>query len=169
MHSISSNDRIIACLEVALPLVVRLNTLISKQRTKGLRTKLNASLSPSRLVRPQEYLVVEVFNRELGLFLTLLQFFGYAAYAASARALHNEHKRKIPLKTYFRLGFLQVRACLCFSCFHSFLASVYIPGISERLSCDMRSPRSSNRWSFPDKATLSTSWPCSRVRNRQGS
>ncbi|CAM9434140.1 unnamed protein product [Sphacelaria rigidula] len=62
------------------------------------------------LFGPQEYLVVKVFNRELGLFLTLLQFFGYATYACLRRCLHKEKERKIPLSYYFFLGLLQ--ACM---------------------------------------------------------
>ena len=58
----------------------------------------------------QEYLVVKVFKREYGLFLTFLQFFGYAACAALRRTMHGETERKIPLSTYFGLGFLQVGA-----------------------------------------------------------
>ncbi|CAM9147621.1 unnamed protein product, partial [Hapterophycus canaliculatus] len=55
----------------------------------------------------QEYLVVKIFNREFGLFMTFLQFFGYAACAALRRGIHRETGRKIPLRTYFGLGFLQ--------------------------------------------------------------
>lgn len=57
----------------------------------------------------QEYLVVKVFQRELGLFLTLLQFFGYATYACLRRCVHREVERKIPLSYYFFLGLLQVK------------------------------------------------------------
>ena len=53
---------------------------------------------------------MKVFKREYGLFLTFLQFFGYAACAALRRTLHGETDRKIPLSTYFGLGFLQVGA-----------------------------------------------------------
>lgn len=49
-----------------------------------------------------------IFNRKLGLFLTLLQFFGYAACAALQRVMHGHKERKIPLITYCGLGFLQV-------------------------------------------------------------
>lgn len=56
----------------------------------------------------QEYLVVKIFEREFGLFMTFLQFFGYAACAALRRGIHRETGRKIPLPTYFGLGFLQV-------------------------------------------------------------
>eukprot|EP00752_Nemacystus_decipiens_P008024 g7170.t1 len=55
----------------------------------------------------QEYLVVKIFEREFGLFMTFLQFFGYAACAALRRGVHRESGRKIPLRTYFGLGFLQ--------------------------------------------------------------
>eukprot|EP00903_Cladosiphon_okamuranus_P008576 g8227.t1 len=55
----------------------------------------------------QEYLVVKIFEREYGLFMTFLQFFGYAACAALRRGVHRETGRKIPLLTYFGLGFLQ--------------------------------------------------------------
>lgn len=57
-----------------------------------------------------------IFHRELGLFLTLLQFFGYAACAALRRSLHNESERKIPLRSYLGLGFLQVRAGFGLAC-----------------------------------------------------
>lgn len=49
-----------------------------------------------------------IFKRDLGLFLTLLQFFGYAACAALQRMMHGYKERKIPLITYCGLGFLQV-------------------------------------------------------------
>lgn len=52
--------------------------------------------------------MVKIFKREYGLFMTFLQFFGYAACAALRRTLHGETDRKIPLSTYFGLGFLQV-------------------------------------------------------------
>lgn len=52
---------------------------------------------------------MKIFEREFGLFMTFLQFFGYAACAALRRGIHRETGRKIPLRTYFGLGFLQVR------------------------------------------------------------
>ncbi|CAM9306872.1 unnamed protein product, partial [Ectocarpus sp. 12 AP-2014] len=55
----------------------------------------------------QEYLVVKIFERKFGLFMTFLQFFGYAACAALRRGVHRETVRKVPLRTYFGLGFLQ--------------------------------------------------------------
>ncbi|CAN0498214.1 unnamed protein product, partial [Discosporangium mesarthrocarpum] len=61
-------------------------------------------LSPSF----QEYLVVEVFQRQLGLFLTLLQFFGYATYAFLQRFLRGDLGRAIPLRYYVFLSILQV-------------------------------------------------------------
>lgn len=51
---------------------------------------------------------MKIFEREFGLFMTFLQFFGYAACAALRRGIHRETGRKIPLRTYFGLGFLQV-------------------------------------------------------------
>lgn len=61
-----------------------------------------------RVPWPQEYLVVKIFEREYGLFMTFLQFFGYAACAALRRGIHRETGRKIPMRTYCGLGFLQV-------------------------------------------------------------
>ncbi|CAB1103647.1 unnamed protein product [Ectocarpus sp. CCAP 1310/34] len=55
----------------------------------------------------QEYLVVKIFERKFGLFMTFLQFFGYAACAALRRRVHRETVRKVPLRLYFGLGFLQ--------------------------------------------------------------
>lgn len=59
--------------------------------------------------------MVKIFEREYGLFMTFLQFFGYAACAALRRGVHRESGRKIPLRTYFGLGFLQV----CSNCLGS--------------------------------------------------
>ncbi|CAM9647254.1 unnamed protein product [Ectocarpus sp. 13 AM-2016] len=55
----------------------------------------------------QEYLVVKIFERKFGLFMTFLQFFGYAACAALRRGVHRETDRKVPLRIYFGLGLLQ--------------------------------------------------------------
>ncbi|CAN0084987.1 unnamed protein product [Ectocarpus sp. 6 AP-2014] len=55
----------------------------------------------------QEYLVVKIFERKFGLFMTFLQFFGYATCAALRRGVHRETVRKVPLRIYFGLGFLQ--------------------------------------------------------------
>ncbi|CAM9638811.1 unnamed protein product [Choristocarpus tenellus] len=55
----------------------------------------------------QEYLVVEVFERKLGLFLTLCQFFGYASYAFFQRCLRGDLQRAIPLRYYIFLSCLQ--------------------------------------------------------------
>lgn len=51
---------------------------------------------------------MKIFERKFGLFMTFLQFFGYAACAALRRGVHRETVRKVPLRTYFGLGFLQV-------------------------------------------------------------
>lgn len=70
--------------------------------------RLLAADSPPPSSR-QEYLVVKVFEKKLGLFMTFLQFFGYAACAAVRRGIHRETGRKAPMRAYFGLGLLQVR------------------------------------------------------------
>ncbi|CAM9277443.1 unnamed protein product, partial [Phaeothamnion confervicola] len=55
----------------------------------------------------QEYLVVQVFQRQLGLFMTLLQFGGYTAYAFLQRLYHNNLHRTTPLKYYVLLSLMQ--------------------------------------------------------------
>ena len=51
---------------------------------------------------------MKVFEKKMGLFMTFLQFFGYAACAALRRGIHRETGRKGPLRAYFGLGLLQV-------------------------------------------------------------
>eukprot|EP00752_Nemacystus_decipiens_P008223 g7353.t1 len=55
----------------------------------------------------EEYLVVKIFERKLALFMTLLQFFGFAACAALWRGSQFKSGRAVPMKTYFGLGVLQ--------------------------------------------------------------
>lgn len=69
----------------------------------------------------QEYLAIGIFNRKLGLFLTLLQFLGYAVCAALRRGVHSEQDRKIPMLTYWGLGFLQVRSLILHDIYYLFM------------------------------------------------
>lgn len=52
-------------------------------------------------------MVIHVFDRKLGLFLTLCQFAGYATLAAAHRAIHADTPRRIPLGYYLLLAALQ--------------------------------------------------------------
>lgn len=51
--------------------------------------------------------MIHVFDRKLGLFLTLCQFAGYATLAAAHRAIHADTPRRIPLGYYLLLAALQ--------------------------------------------------------------
>lgn len=77
----------------------------------------------------QERLVVQIFDRKLGLFLTLLQFFGYASYAFLQRMLHHHRERKIPLTYYVFLGLLQVRRLLPCLLIRNLLEAISSPDI----------------------------------------
>jgi drug/metabolite transporter (DMT)-like permease len=52
-------------------------------------------------------MVIHVFERRLGLFLTLCQFLGYALLSAAHRAIHADTPRRIPLGYYLLLAALQ--------------------------------------------------------------
>lgn len=56
----------------------------------------------------QEYMVIHVFKRKLGIFLTLCQFTGYSTLAALHRVIHDDVPRRIPLGYYVLLATLQV-------------------------------------------------------------
>ncbi|KAM3576237.1 hypothetical protein VYU27_001945 [Nannochloropsis oceanica] len=55
----------------------------------------------------QEYMVIHVFQRQLGIFLTLCQFAGYSSLAALHRLIHADTPRRIPLGYYVLLATLQ--------------------------------------------------------------
>jgi len=55
----------------------------------------------------QEYMVIHVFQRRLGIFLTLCQFGGYSSLAALHRLIHADTPRRIPLGYYILLATLQ--------------------------------------------------------------
>ncbi len=52
-------------------------------------------------------MVIHVFERKLGLFLTLCQFCGYALLSSAHRAIHADTPRRIPLGYYLLLAALQ--------------------------------------------------------------
>lgn len=55
----------------------------------------------------QEYMVIHVFERRLGIFLTLCQFSGYSSLAALHRLIHADTPRRIPFGYYILLASLQ--------------------------------------------------------------
>ena len=55
----------------------------------------------------QEKIVVQVFRRRFGLFVTLLQFTGYSAFALLNRLLFQERIRRVPMRYYVCLGAAQ--------------------------------------------------------------
>ncbi len=55
----------------------------------------------------QEYMVIHVFQRKLGIFLTFCQFGGYSSLAAVHRVIHADTPRRIPLGYYILLATLQ--------------------------------------------------------------
>uniref|UniRef100_A0A6U4D8T4 Sugar phosphate transporter domain-containing protein n=1 Tax=Phaeomonas parva TaxID=124430 RepID=A0A6U4D8T4_9STRA len=55
----------------------------------------------------QERIVVQVFRRRFGLFVTLLQFSGYAFFAGLNRVFFHERGRRVPMKYYLLTGFAQ--------------------------------------------------------------
>ncbi len=60
----------------------------------------------------QEYVVMSVFQRKLGLFIALLQFCGYAFFAGSQCLLEGRSKRLVPMRYYVILILMQA-ANLC--------------------------------------------------------